>query len=203
MRDLIRKILLEYTYTPEIEIIVLDSILSESELKLITESEATVNVPTNIKSEVENYLNVINKTNQGFYAKAINSNTNTEVKKKFFIEPTKHYLQRLFRTKEPDYKPGGDNYNPNIVDPETFEGIDLVYDAKDKLLRYHFSNQPKSHILGKNILIRTYVNKKPMSVILKVIENVFLKKSYTLVLKTQIKGIDFKSPKVDIKLDYP
>jgi len=204
IRDLIKKILLEYTTGgPEIEIIVLDTILTESEIELLTEGEATVNVPMNVQLDVKNYLNVINKDNQGFFATAINPNTNKEVKKKFFINITKHYLQRLFRTKEPRYKEGGDDYDPKIVDPGIFEGIDLVYEAKNKLLSHHFSNQPKSHILGKYILVRTYVNKTPMSVILKVVDDVFIKKSYTLILTTQIKGVEFKSPQVDIRIDYP
>ena len=54
MRDLIKKIILEYTSNKEgIEIIDLSSILSESEIKFLVEGKATVNIPKHVRSLVE------------------------------------------------------------------------------------------------------------------------------------------------------
>ena len=53
--------------------------------------------------------------------------------KKFSFLLSKHWLQRLFRSEEPDYKEGGKWFKKTITDPTPTEGIDLFFNSKEKI----------------------------------------------------------------------
>jgi hypothetical protein len=170
MKDLIKKILLEYL---------------ESELLL--EGKATVKVPRDIENKLDGYVTQIN--NNGFGFKGTFKNQNGEnFSKLFFLEPTYHYKQRLFRTQEPEYKITGELYDKRIVDPDTFEGIDLIYDNIDYIADLINKNTIKTQKNFVNFYSKSAV---PMSVIV-LFEKDFLKpKKINMTLITQIKGVRF------------
>ena len=108
MKDLIKKILLEYL---------------ESELLL--EGKATVVVPQKINIEIDNYLDKLNGFGKGLHGFFYDRNLKV-IRKNFIVEDTIHFRQRLFRLSEPEYKPGGALYDPKIVNPSTLEGLKLL-----------------------------------------------------------------------------
>lgn len=107
------------------------------------------------------------------------------------LNPTTHFLDRTYRTKNDDnYKYGGRNYDPNIVDPEPLEGIDLILYCLEylgqKIKNFYSQKGRPSHgqlnIHFKNnndYTIATYVNLLSK-------KNV---EKYKLTLTTQIKGV--------------
>lgn len=203
IRELIKEVLFEYTSkTTDIEIIDLTSILTESEINLLIEGVATIQVPSNINQQVDNHASGISNGSDGYYVTVINPTSKLPVTKKFIITPTKHFKQRLFRTQEPDHQPNETYYCPKLINPGTLEGVNLVFDASEKILDYHFSNPPKSHLIGKEILVRRYVNGVPMSVIIVVGRPKGTnKEKFEIFLKTQIKGVNFRSPNIDKKIE--
>jgi hypothetical protein len=170
MKDLIKKILLEY---------------STSELLL--EGKATVNVPRDIENKVDGYITQINNGDFGFKG-SFKNEKGESFSKLFFLEPTYHYKQRLFRTEEPEYKITGELYDKRIVNPDTFEGIDLIYDNINYIADLVNKNTIKTQRNFVNFYSKSAI---PMSVIV-LFEKDFLKpKKINMTLITQIKGVRF------------
>lgn len=197
IRDLIKKILKEET-SKKITVEVLDDYDFN---EIISESRAYVRVPYEVVRLVDSRIEDYNK-GSGFVGQFYEDKTNITKEKKFLMRSTTHYIQRLFRTRESLYLPDGKLYDPRIEDPTIFEGIDLVYAAKDELTKLYFKYQKENNTLfGKNLLIKTY-NPTVFSVILGCERNSTYKKSVELLLKTQIKGVEFnKKHDPDEKID--
>ena len=170
MRDLIRKILLEY---------------STSELLL--EGKATVEVPPKVNSVVESYLNKINNNGKGFYGYFFDSSDKV-ISRFFYLEVTKHYKQRLFRTEEPEYQPNGGLYNPLIVNPEPLEGLELISKNANLIAELIYNNRIKTE--GQYITFFTK-DDVPYSVIAVVNRDPLKPKKIVIKLITQIKGVRF------------
>lgn len=170
MKELIRKILLEYL-----------------ELELLLEGKATVKVPPDVNNKVENYISQINNGDTGFKG-SFESGDGVNLTKLFFLESSYHYKQRLFRTQEPEYQKGGELYDERIVDPGTLEGIDLIYDNRDYIADLIHKNTIKTQNNYVNLYTKSSV---PMSVIV-LFQRDFLKpKKINMKLITQIKGVRF------------
>jgi len=179
VKDLIKKILKEYTET-KVTIRVVGNVGNN-----INESHFKPEIPKEIYSLINDRVKNINP----FYGEFIDKKTGELNKVEFFIQPTKHYIDRLFRTSDPEHQPGGKKYNPRIVDPSPLEGIEMLINNKDRLaqeiLTKRINDRDEVEVVAIDgsklnlIVIFDYENK---------IKNV---PKYTLYLKNQIKGDRF------------
>lgn len=122
-----------------------------------------------------------------FYGVSYNNKLKRDVQVKFNIIPTRHYIERIDRLSDKDYKPGGEYYNPKIVNPELYEGIDLLVRNADRLTKLLFSKIIQdgdvvefSSTDGSNYRMIVRINSESLDGY-----------EYTLLLKTQIKGTEF------------
>lgn len=192
IRDLIRKILKEEFLEQELEIFDLTEIIDINQFLLLNEGKAEVRVPRGVESELQNYVSELNDGNKGFVGYAVDPKTNESRKKAFKLKLTYHYLQRLYRTEESEYRPdGGKYYNVKIVNPGRYEGINLIYNNRDKIAQLHFSNIPDSHLIDKKILFRTMTTQGPFSVLASFEKSSEFKNGYEIILLTQLKGVEF------------
>ena len=123
MKDLIRQILKEYTET-KVTIRVVGNVGNN-----INESHFKPEIPKEIYSLINDRVKDINP----FYGEFIDKKTGELNKVEFSIQPTKHYVDRLFRTSDPEHQPGEKKYNPRIIDPSPLEGIEMLINNKDRL----------------------------------------------------------------------
>jgi hypothetical protein len=63
-----------------------------------------------------------------------------------------HFVERIYRVTSGDYRPNGTKYNPKLVNPGKFDGLDLFFNNIDKIIEVIELN----NIPGKN--------KKPWSI---------------------------------------
>jgi hypothetical protein len=176
MKKLIRKILKEEFFTNNTNVF---EIPYTQIKKYFLLGEAKATAP--IYSDDEDYINErINRNydDSGYY---------TIGSLKFKIEPTGHWLQRLNRKMEPEYK-----NNEKIYDPEVSEGLDLLFKVIDKKLvelirKTDFNKNPNPcyEIINYNS-ITPDGNRVPYSLIVSVFPKG--KKTYNIKLITQIKG---------------
>lgn len=181
MRELIKKILKE-------EFLTMTTIVEEInffELKkylILNEGIATVKIDRVKQADVLNYIdsfyNKVNPiSNQYVYF-------NDDTKISLTIEPSDHWLQRLDRTKEPNYK-----NDVEILDPSTTEGIDLIFSNMDRILKYiQTFDWTKRVVCLKLITLQggtEYTN------LIKIIKDPTIKKLYKIILVTQLKGKPF------------
>ena len=122
-----------------------------------------------------------------FYGVSYNNKLKRDVQVKFNIIPGSHYIERIDRLSDKDYKPGGKYYDPKIVNPELYEGIDLLVRNADRLTKLLFSKIIQdgdvvefSSTDGSNYRMIVRINSESLDGY-----------EYTLLLKTQIKGTEF------------
>jgi hypothetical protein len=188
MKDLIRKLLREFKNTPEIEIRVIGTSFP------ITINEAIKNyVPKNIVKEVDEFISSYSP----FQGEFIDKRTNKKKVFTFTIEATDHYINRLFRTLDPEYAEGGKLNDPKIINPDTFEGLYMLIDNADKL-----AEQLSIGRIKDDFVVELSSKKYPKySMIVKFDEKYPGK--YILHLLTQIKGVNFFDKREQFKLLLP
>lgn len=168
MKELIRKILLEYL-NPE----------------LLLEGKATAEVPSQVNSEIDNYLNKLNSGGKGFSGFFLDDKGKIR-KKLFILEDTKHFRQRLFRLSEPEYKPGGNLYDPRIINPETLEGYKLILEN----INYISELINNGIIKPERSMVRFYTKGPvPYSMIVAFSKARINSKSIDMKMITQMKGV--------------
>jgi hypothetical protein len=178
MRDLIRKILLEYL-NPE----------------LLLEGKATVVVPQKINIEIDNYLDKLNGFGRGLHGFFYDRNLKVK-RRNFIVEDTIHFRQRLFRLSEPEYQPNGDLYDPRIVNPSTLEGLKLLKNNIN-----YISEMLRDGIIKPN---NTYINfytreSEPYSMMVFFSKSISSPKIINIRLITQIKGVKFSNKNTSLK----
>lgn len=176
MREMIKKILEEEFLSDTIKIV---EVPYQQLKKYFLLGESQANAP--IFSKEESYIK--NKIERKY-----NNNEFYEVGNfKFKIEPTKHWLQRLHRKMEPEYK-----NRETIFDPDLDDGVELLFKVIDNRLvelirKNDWNNRPNPcfEIINFNTTT-TDGQKVPYSMIV----NVFPigRKTYRIKLVTQIKG---------------
>jgi hypothetical protein len=118
----------------------------------------------------------------------------------FVINPKPHYLNRTFRLSDPEYIEGGKHYDPKLSNPSPLEGIDLIYNNRNKLAEQILIGRIKdgdvvevSSADGSNYHMIVSFDKEYGKVV-----------RYQLTLVTQIKGAPFYGKKSQSKLKlYP
>lgn len=110
-------------------------------------------------------------------------------KSRFTVNQTDHYCSRYKRKSEPEYQ-----NNPNIYNPFTTEGIDLIFAAipfiYDKIVLNDWEYKKEICFTIKTNSITEDGKIVPFTIAVVVNKNIMTNKSYRIALKTQIKGID-------------
>jgi hypothetical protein len=178
MRNLIKKILFEEFHNPKIFLEEI-SLRELNSYLILSESDATISVDP-VKEDVvydliNQYYNVTNnKTGDRAYRDKQTSIT-------LQVEPTKHWLQRLDRTKEDEYE-----NHPTIIDPTTNEGIDLIFKLKDDIIK-----KISSFDWGKRVLclkLITNNNGKIYTNLIKIKKDSYTKGNFIINMITNLKG---------------
>jgi hypothetical protein len=196
MRNLIKKLLKEY-FNPEIKIEIVgwcsDELLEElkKNSRLISEQDREWYIDDS--DTWRNYVGQI-KT----YIKDNFPVTGTFIDKKtgqprtgtiLEILVTDHYYHRLFRSKDPDYRPNGNYYNPKLIDPDPLEGVKLIHDHAGQILMAIMTTDPNKR-RGLKLIISK--NNKPIyTIVVEVVTPSIGGKTqvfFNLVLITQLKG---------------
>jgi hypothetical protein len=203
MRDLIKTILKEYTKK---DIITLEEIFLPNDFleTLIAEGKTSVkvnkSVKTSIEKRLESYYNWPKNINKEWCSKIIEIGSlegkvpTYKCNKRFDFNITDHWYDRLFRTQEPDYQEidprtgiEGVNYDPKIVDPGFFEGIDLFFNDKERI--NNFIESRKNWGIGESIMVKM-VGPDGYSQILGFLKN--NPKHISVSFVSQLKGVPFR-----------
>ncbi len=180
MEKLIRKILFEEFYPKKIYVKEI-SINELNHLILLNEGSTTL------------------KCNDGLfnYAKKIIESYYDELKSykykrsRFTVEQTDHYCSRYRRKDEPENK-----NNPDIYNPFTTEGVDLVFKSipsiYDTIVNNNWDNKKELCFTIKTDSITKNGKIVPYTVAFVVHKNIFESKRYRITLKTQIKGVEMR-----------
>ena len=196
MRDLIRTVLKEYVSQ---ETITLEEIFLPEGLfeYLLNEGKATVNIPKGLEKELNNYIQ--SKFNwppnvDSVWCSDIREKENLEKKivtyscnKKFTFNLGTHWLQRLFREEEPEYKKGGKWENKTIKNPSKKEGINLFFNSKEKINDFIDGETSWRPSTDRTILLTS----GDFQEILTIRKEMIGKGNYFVTFITQIKGEKF------------
>lgn len=189
-------IILEVKNLPEIKSLInenFDDIGSSSNVPIypedVSEVFGKINRFYNDKDSSKNYYCAEYKTN------IKNGDESKSCKLKFIISVTDHWFRRLHRLEDPNYMEGGKHYNPNIENPSTSDGIDLIEKSIDDIVKIVKNTNETNRWdmldkgLGKQILILdTSKNYEQLIVIGKRISKT---DPFKITLISQIKGARF------------
>ena len=101
---------------------------------------------------------------------------------------------------DPEYKEKGKHYDPKIVNPNTLEGIDLIYNNRDKIAEQILIGRIKDN----DIVEMSSADGSNYHMIVKFDKQYGKNPRYDLTLVTQIKGAQFYGKKYQSKLKlYP
>ena len=154
-------------------------------------------IETNISNEIiSRRLRRINPFIGNFTDKRTGKDKSVE----FIINPKPHYIKRTFRLSDPEYKEKGKRYDPNISNPSPLEGIDLIYNNRNKLAEQILIGRIKD---GDVVEISS-ADGSNYHIIVKFDKQYGNSPRYVLTLVTQIKGVEFYGKKSQSKLRlYP
>lgn len=105
--------------------------------------------------------------------------------KKFTINISYHWVQRLFRPDEPEHQPGGRLSHLNVLYPDIYEGLKLFFDYKNSINEYITKTTDWSSPKTKKFLL-TFGDYQEIIAIRK-----GDKGNYAVEFVTQIKGVKF------------
>ena len=150
------------------------------------------------KESREKFKSHLSKSNpfQGTFVDKITGKENIVT---FKLNPTDHFINRLYRQRDPDYKMGGSKYDNKIVNPGITEGIDLLLDNSDKLAEQISIGRIKD---GDTVEVSSK-GRDGFSMIIKFDKEYGKKNVYIIELTTQIKGVPFYHRRNRNKLSLP
>ncbi len=165
MKDLIKQILREHVanrVTIE-EIILPEGFFTE----ILSEGTATIKVPNRLNSDLIIKVNSFYNWNSNgtkwicpdeYMQPGKNGQLSCEIM--FDINLTNHWKQRLLRNSEPDYAPlnpltglPGKFHNSKILNPETYEGIDLFINNLSTIVKFIKNAKDWRLGQGRNLLL--------------------------------------------------
>jgi hypothetical protein len=195
LRDIIKKILSEEVMSIEKFTIVeidLPDLIFES---LLNESRSTIVVSKSLMDNLKSYIKSNHNWPPGINAlwcsdiREKKDQNNDVIKiscsKKFTINVSYHWAQRLFRPDEPEHQPGGRLSHLNVLYPDIYEGLKLFFDYKDSINEYIAKTTNWSSPETKKFLL-TFGDYQEIVAIRK-----GDKGNYTVEFVTQIKGVKF------------
>jgi hypothetical protein len=177
MRDLIKKILKEFDS---------DNVVS---FRIIGKADEFLNeqLSQEDKNKLQSIVRKKIKSINPFFGSYFDKRTNKDIEVEFNIIPKNHYIDRTLRLSDVDYKPGGKYFNPNIMNPEIFEGIELLVKNADELAKLIITKRIQDNDVvefstrdGSNYHMIVKFEPRSLSDIV-----------FNLLLLTQIKGVRF------------
>ena len=118
----------------------------------------------------------------------------------FVINPKEHYIKRTYRLSDPEYKETGKHYDPKLSNPGPLEGIDLIYNNRNKIAEQILIGRIKDN----DIVEVSSADGSNYHMIVKFDKQYGKNPRYELTLVTQIKGAQFYDKKSQSKLKlYP
>jgi hypothetical protein len=183
MRNLIKKILFEEFHNPKIFLEEI-SLRELNSYLILSEGKTTVSIDPSKEDAVfdliERYYNVTN------YTTGDRAHRDKQTSITFEINPTDHWLERLDRTKEDDYK-----NHPTIVDPTTNEGVDLIFILKDDIIKKILNFDWGKRTLCLKLI--TINNGKIYTNLIKIEKDTYIKDHYIINMITHMKGEPLKN----------
>lgn len=196
MKSLIKRIIKEYVENKNIT-------LEELHLPrgyfsiLMMEGKVTVEYPKSLEPFLLNYISkkynwppTINEKWCSDIKEKIDEKNNRVIKscnKIFSFDLSSHWLGRLYRKDEPEYKRGDKYENKKIENPEKKEGIDLFFKSVDKINEFIDGTINWSVNVEKFILLTDNENKYQEIIMIRKEK----KSNYFVRFITQIKGEKF------------
>ena len=193
MKHIIRRVLKEHI---ELRVIHLDEIVLDSEFSgfLLNEGKATISYHRSLEPDLKRYIEsnynwpptIGNSWCTDIREKIDKKNNLTKYacKKNFTVDLTTHWIQRLFRTDEPEYR-SGKYKDINVKNPSKTEGIDLLFNSKNKINDFIDNSSNWSPLQDKYVML----SQGDYSTILSITKE--LNKTYNIKFITQIKGTKF------------
>jgi len=198
MKDLIKQILREYI-EPKVTITeispdspILKNILIEQNINFYDENNNIVNigrVRNELTSYFESYYNHPSSKPDGFCGEY--KNNNDSCNKKFIINRITgiktHFVERIYRLSHPDYQIDGIYYNPLIVNPGKYEGIDFFFNnIKSLIEKINITNEIGWVSSGDKKFYMFTKKDIDFSIIIQIYK---VKPKYEVKFITQIKGV--------------
>lgn len=181
-------------------------------LREFAEEELTFKVIGNISNIISEQINPIDlniskeivnrrlKRISPFVGNFTDKRTGQDKTVEFLVNPKNHFVNRLHRLSDPEYKEKGKHYNPKITNPSPLEGIDLIYNNRNKLAEQILIGRIKD---GDVVEISS-ADGSNYHMIVEFDKQYGNSPRYVLTLVTQIKGVDFYGKKSQSKLRlYP
>ena len=195
LRDIIKKILSEEVMSigeftiVEIDLpdLVFESLLNESRSTVVVSKTLMDNLKSYVKSKY-NWPPGVNDLWCSDIREKKDQNDDTikvSCSKKFTINISYHWVQRLFRPDEPEHQLGGRLSHLNVLYPDIYEGLKLFFDYKDSINEYIAKTTNWSSPETKKFLL-TFGDYQEIVAIRK-----GDKGNYTVEFVTQIKGVKF------------
>ena len=177
-------------------------------LKEFVESKITFKVIGNVKDIINEQINPVEfniskeiisrklRRINPFVGNFKDKKTGKDKVVEFTINPKAHFLNRLFRLSDPEYKESGKHYDPKLSNPSPLEGIDLIYNNRNKLAEQISIGRIKDG----DVIEVTSSDGSNYHMIVKFDKQYGGSPRYELTLVTQIKGADFYGKKYQSKL---
>jgi hypothetical protein len=138
LEKIVKKILKEYVGYSFVKFEVINN-LNSNEIKLINESKSDEKIKLARKNIIQRLKNI-----NPFLGEFLDRKTNEKKYIKFRIFFTDHFIERLFRKDDPKY-----SQRKNIVNPGSFEGIDILYFNRDRLAEEIIAKRIKNNDVVK------------------------------------------------------
>ena len=186
MRDVIKRVLNEFVDNQTVKFLVIGKFIGN------------LNEQVDKKKKGEAWFKLRNYANSvsPFIGKYFDKRLNKEKEIKFSIIVKDHFAERTFRLDDPSYQINGKNYNPDIVNPSLFEGINLILKNSDELSKSIGSG----YIKDNDMVEMSTIDGTRYHMVVKVDELYSSPLHYELILLTQIKGTSFFGNKYQKKL---
>ena len=142
--------------------------------------------------QIRDYLSSLSP----FVGKYFDKKQNKEKEISFSLKLTDHFVERTYRLDDPGYQINGKFYDSQIVNPDIFEGVDLLARNSDELARSIGSG----YIKDNDVVEVSSIDGSKYHMIVKFDELYTSPVHYELILMTQIKGTNFYGKKYQKRL---
>lgn len=186
MRDLIKKTLNEFVNNKYVKFSVIGKFVNNLEEEIDSKKKGEV------LFKLRNYVNSLSP----FVGKYFDKRANKEKEISFSIVVKAHFAERTFRLDDPSYQIKGKKYDPDIVNPDVFEGVDLIIRNSDELAKSIGSG----YIKDNDIVEISAIDGSKYHMIVKFDELYSSPLHYELLFLTQIKGTNFYGNKYQKRL---
>jgi hypothetical protein len=186
MRDLIKKILNEFVDNQSVKFLVIGEFVGNLNEQIDKKKKGEA------WFKLKNYASSVSP----FIGRYFDKRLNKEKEISFSLVIKDHFVERSFRLDDPSYQINGKNYNPEIVNPGLFEGINLILKNSDELAKSIGSG----YIKDNDMVEMSTIDGSRYHMVVKFDELYRFPLHYELILLTQIKGTSFFGKKYQKRL---